>query len=128
MAGGATMDGGCYTINCLRLLGPGEPEIVTARAKLRGPNIDRAMTASFRFPGGALGRMNVSLWSSQILRSRVKVVGDRGVLRVLNFLAPQAYNRLTVSADGYTRHERVRAEAPYTYQLRPFPPAVLPHD
>ena len=125
LAGGATMDAGCYTINCLRLLGPGEPEVVTAKAKLRGPSIDRAMTASFRFPGGALGRMNVSLWSSQLVRMGVKVVGDRGEMRVLNYLAPQVYNRLTVSANGYTRREHVRGEATYTYQLRAFAAAVL---
>jgi predicted dehydrogenase len=125
LAGGATMDAGCYAINCLRMLGPGEPEVVDASAKLHGPDIDRAMTASFRFPGGAMGRMNASLWSSQVLRVGVKAVGDRGVLRVLNFLAPQVYNRLTVRADGYTRHERVRGEATYTYQLRAFAAAVL---
>ena len=32
LAGGATMDVGCYAINCLRLLGPGEPQVVEARA------------------------------------------------------------------------------------------------
>ncbi len=87
LAGGATMDAGCYTINCLRLLGPGEPEVVAARAKLHGPDIDRAMTASFRFPGGVLGKMTASLWSGQVLRMDVKAVGDGGVLRVVNFLA-----------------------------------------
>ena len=125
LAGGATMDAGCYAINCLRLLGPGEPQVVDARAKLHGPYVDRAMTASFRFPGGATGRITASLWSSQVLRVGVKAVGDRGVLRVLNFLAPHVYNRLTVNADGYTRHERVRGEATYTYQLRAFAAAVL---
>jgi predicted dehydrogenase len=125
LAGGATMDAGCYAINCLRLLGPGEPEVVDARAKLHGPGVDRAMTASLRFPGGVGGRMNASLWSSQLLRIGVEVVGDRGVMRVLNFIAPQRYNRLTVSADGYTRREHVRGQATYTYQLRAFAAAVL---
>jgi predicted dehydrogenase len=125
LAGGATMDAGCYAINCLRLLGPGEPEVVNAKAKLHGPDIDRAMTASFRFPGGAGGRMNASLWSSQLLRIGVEAAGDRGVMRVLNFLAPQRYNRLTVSADGYTRHEHVHCETTYIYQLRAFAAAVL---
>jgi predicted dehydrogenase len=125
LAGGATMDAGCYAINCLRLLGPGEPQVVEARAKLHGPDVDRAMTASFRFPGGASGRIYTSLWSGQLLKIGVKAVGDRGVMRVLNFLAPQVYNKLTVSADGYTRREHVRGEATYTYQLRAFAAAVL---
>jgi predicted dehydrogenase len=119
------MDAGCYAINCLRLLGPGEPEVMDARAKLHGPDVDRAMTASVRFPGGVGGRMNASLWSSQLLRIGVEVVGDRGVMRVLNFIAPQRYNRLTVSANGYTRREHVRGQATYTYQLRAFAAAVL---
>jgi predicted dehydrogenase len=125
LAGGATMDAGCYAINCLRLLGPGEPRVVDARAKLHGRDVDRAMTASFLFPGGVTGRVTASLWSSQVLRVGVKAVGDQGVLRVLNFLSPQVYNRLTVSANGYTRRERIRGEATYTYQLRAFAAAVL---
>jgi predicted dehydrogenase len=125
LAGGATMDAGCYAINCMRLLGPGEPTVVEARAKLRSADVDRAMTATFRFPGGATGRMTTSLWSSQVLRVGVKAVGDRGEARVLNFLAPQIYNRLSVRAGGYTRHERVRGEATYTYQLRAFAAAIL---
>ncbi len=125
LAGGATMDAGCYAINWLRLLGPGEPEVVTAGAKLHGAQVDRAMSASFRFPGGVLGRMTASIWSAQVLRLDAKAVGDRGVMRVFNWVAPQAYNRLSVRADGYTRHERVRGESSYTYQLRAFAGAVL---
>jgi predicted dehydrogenase len=128
LAGGATMDAGCYAINWLRMLGPGEPEVVEARAKLHGPNVDRAMSASFRFPGGVLGRMTASLWSAQVLRLDAKAVGDRGVMRVLNYTSPQLYNRLTVSADGYTRRERVSGESTYTYQLRAFASAVLHGD
>ena len=128
LAGGATMDAGCYAINCLRMLGPGEPEVVAARAKLQSPNVDRAMSASFRFAGGVLGRMTTSLWSGQLLRLDAKAVGDRGVMRVLNYLAPQRYNRLTVVADGYRRSEHVRGESSYTHQLRAFAAAVLHGD
>ena len=128
LAGGAAMDAGCYAINWLRMLGPGEPEVVAARAKLQSPAVDRAMSASFRFPGGVLGRMTASLWSGQLLRLDAKAVGDRGVMRVFNWVAPQRYNRLSVTADGYTRHERVRGESSYTHQLRAFAAAVLHGD
>jgi predicted dehydrogenase len=124
LAGGATMDAGCYAINCLRMLGPGEPEVLSARARLHGPGVDRAMSASFRFDGGVLGRMTTSLWSGQLLRLDAKAVGDQGVMRVFNYVSPQAYNRLTVAADGYTRRERVTGEPSYTYQLRAFAAAV----
>jgi predicted dehydrogenase len=125
LAGGATMDAGCYAINWLRMLGPGEPEVVAAGAKLQSPGVDRAMSASFRFPGGVLGRMTTSMWSAQLLRLDAKAVGDRGVMRVFNYASPRPYNRLTVTADGYTRRERVSGESSYTYQLRAFAAAVL---
>jgi predicted dehydrogenase len=124
LAGGATMDAGCYAINWLRMLGPGEPEVLSARARLHSPDVDRAMSASFRFTGGVLGRMTASLWSGQVLRLDAKAVGDRGVMRVFNYVSPQTYNRLTVTADGYTRRERVSGEPSYTYQLRAFAAAV----
>jgi predicted dehydrogenase len=124
LAGGATMDAGCYAINWLRMIGPGEPEVLSARARLHGPDVDRAMAASFRFAGGVLGRMTASLWSGQLLRLDAKAVGDRGVMRVFNYVSPQTYNRLTVTADGYTRRERVSGEPSYTYQLRAFAAAV----
>jgi predicted dehydrogenase len=124
LAGGATMDAGCYAINWLRMLGPGEPEVLSARARLHGPDVDRAMSASFRFSGGVLGRMTASLWSGQVLRLDAKAVGDRGVMRVFNYVSPQTYNRLTVTGDGYTRRERVSGEPSYTYQLRAFAAAV----
>jgi predicted dehydrogenase len=124
LAGGATMDAGCYAINWLRMLGPGEPEVLSARARLHGPDVDRAMSASFRFTGGVLGRMTASLWSGQVLRLDAKAVGDRGVMRVFNYVSPQTYNRLTVTGDGYTRRERVSGEPSYTYQLRAFAAAV----
>jgi predicted dehydrogenase len=74
LAGGATMDAGCYPINCIRLLGQHQPAVVSARAKLHGPAVDRAMVANFRFPGGATGRISTSLWSGQLLRLGARAV------------------------------------------------------
>jgi predicted dehydrogenase len=125
LAGGATMDAGCYAINCIRMLGRGEPTVVSAQAKLHGPVIDRAMTAVFRFPGGATGKISASLWSSSLLRVGARAVGEHGEMRVLNFLAPQVFSLLTVKSHGNTRWERIRGEATYTYQLRAFAAAVL---
>lgn len=125
LAGGATMDAGCYAINCIRMLGTGEPTVVDARATLHGTNVDRAMVADFRFPGGATGRIRASLLSSQLLRVDAKAVGERGEMRVLNYLAPQAINLVRVRTAASTRWERIRGEATYTYQLRAFAAAVL---
>jgi predicted dehydrogenase len=125
LAGGAMMDAGCYAVNCLRLLGPGEPSVVSARARLHGTDVDRAMVAEFRFPGGAAGLIRASLWSGQLIRVGAKAVGENGEMRVLNYLSPQLYNRLTVRAAGHTRREHVGGDATYTYQLRAFAGAVL---
>jgi len=124
LAGGATMDAGCYPINCIRLLGQDEPAVVSARARLRGPAVDRAMVADFRFPGGATGRIITSLWSGQLLRLGARAVGERGEMRVFNYLSPQAFNLLTVRAGRKTRRERVRGEATYTCE----PVATTPED
>ena len=44
-------------------------------------------------------------------------------MRVFNSVSPQFYNRLTVTADGYTGRAR-RRRATYTHQLRAFAAAV----
>jgi predicted dehydrogenase len=125
LAGGASMDC-CYPVHALRLLGPGEPTVVSASAKTlwRDPRVDRAMTAHFRFPGGAVGRTDASMWSSRVLRVAAHVEGTRGRMKVLNYVAPQIYNLLTVTANGKTTRERVKGEASYVAQLRAFLAAV----
>ena len=125
LAGGATMDAGCYPVNCIRMLGPGEPAVISAQARLHAPEVDRAMVATFRFGGGVTGRIRASLWSGQVLRIGARAVGERGEMRVLNYLAPQSFSLITVRAGGSTRWERVRGDATYTYQLRAFAAAVL---
>ena len=128
LAGGATMDAGCYAVHMARTFGGGTPEVVSAQAKLRDPQVDRAMTAELRFPGGHTGRVRCSMWSSHLLQFSARVVGDRGALRVLNPVAPQIFHRLSVrSADG-KRVERFTRRASYAYQLDAFAAAVLRGD
>jgi predicted dehydrogenase len=125
LAGGATMDAGCYAIHALRTFGSGEPEVIEARAKLRRPGVDRYMTASFRYPDGSTGRMTASMWSARLLSIGVRVVGEAGELRILNYVLPHAYHRLTVQTAGVVRRERVPGETSYTHQLRAFGAAVV---
>src|SRR5271155_2445390 len=63
LAGGALMDLGCYAVDMVRRFGGSTPEVVSAQAKLRSPEIDRAMTAQLRFAGGHTGRIHCSMWS-----------------------------------------------------------------
>ena len=124
LAGGATMDIGCYAINMVRFLAGAEPEVTRAEARLSSPKVDRWMTADFRFPDGRSGRITCSLFSSTLLKLSVRVRGDAGELRVFNPLAPHFYHRLSVRTPHGTTSERVPGEATYTYQLRAFVEAV----
>jgi predicted dehydrogenase len=124
-AGGATMDAGSYVVNMVRTFGGSTPEVVSARAKLRRPEVDRAMTAELRFASGHTGRLRCALWSSNLFRTTAKVVGDRGELRWLSPAAPHLFPRLSIrSADG-KRVERFPRRATYAYQLDAFAAAVL---
>jgi len=103
LAGGALMDAGCYALHFLRQLAPGEPTVIGAAARTvaKDPRVDRAM-------------VNIS----------ARVIGERGEARVVNFVAPQYFHRLTSTVDGQRRVERVPGDATYTYQLRAFAGAV----
>jgi predicted dehydrogenase len=122
LAGGSMMDAGCYAAHFVRQFGLGEPAVTAAGAKTlrRDPRVDRAMTVHLRYPGGAAGRVVTSMWSRRVLNISARVVGQRGEVRVLNFVAPQFPHRLMSIVDGRRKRERVKGEASYTYQLRAF--------
>ncbi|MEU2038832.1 Gfo/Idh/MocA family protein [Nocardia niwae] len=124
LAGGALMDAGCYAVHMARVFGGEEPEVVAATAKLRGPHIDRAMSAELRFPSGHTGRVRCSMWSSDVLRIGARVVGERGELRLLNPVAPQLPRRLWVRSERGRRTEKISRRSTYAYQLDAFLAAV----
>ena len=125
LAGGALMNTGVYTVDMARAFGGSTPDVVSARAKLGGPQVDRAMTAEVRFASGHTGRLQCALWSSKLFRASATVVGDRGRLRYLSPAAPHLFPRLSIrSADGQ-RVERFPRRTSYAYQLEAFAGAVL---
>jgi predicted dehydrogenase len=123
LAGGATMDAGCYAVHMARLVG-GEPRVVAAKAKLVNPDVDRAMTAELQYEAGHTGRVVCSMWSSTLVRMTVKVVGEAGEMSVLNALMPQILHRLAVTVGGKKRVEHFSRRASYSYQLEAFAAAV----
>jgi predicted dehydrogenase len=125
LGGGANMDGGCYAINLLRFLGPGEPVVRSARAQESAPGVDSVMTAELGFPGGATGRYVVSLLPGDAFAADVNVTGADGELRVVNFMVPQTGYEMEVTSHGRNRQEQVTGEPTYTCQLRAFAAAVL---
>jgi predicted dehydrogenase len=125
LAGGATMDAGSYVANMVRTFGGSTPDVVAAQAKLRAPQVDRAMTADLQFAAGHTGRLRCALWSSDLFRATAKVVGDSGELRWLSPAAPHLFPRLSVRSANGKRVERFPRRATYAYQLDAFAAAVL---
>jgi len=120
LAGGATMDTGCYVVSIVRFLAGEEPEVLAAESRLSSPGVDRWMRAELRFPSGVTGRITCSLFSSQLLQVHAGAEGDAGRMDVFNPVAPHLYHRLRVKGSGGSRKERVPGDATYTCQLRAF--------
>ncbi len=124
LAGGGTMDLGCYPIHLIRTLAAAEPTVKTATA-VEGPvDIDRSMDAELEFADGRTARMQCSMWSPRVLRVNAHIEGDAGTIDVFNFVAPQIFNSVVVRSAAGRRRERVSGPATYTAQLRAFTAAL----
>jgi predicted dehydrogenase len=124
LAGGALMDAGCYAVHMARTFGKEEPRVISATAKLRTPDVDRAMRAEVQYPSGHLGTIVCSMWSATLLKMAVRITGARGELRVFNPVMPQLYHRLTVISDGKKRVEKFSKRPTYEFQLEAFCNAI----
>lgn len=126
LAGGALMDVGCYAIHILRTLAGAEPRVVSAKAKLMSPGVDRSALAEFAFADGRTGHITASLLSWRLLAMRARVIGTAGTMSVFNPVMPQYFHSLTVRTKAGKRKERV-AKHPSSYQaqLQAFAGAVL---
>ena len=123
LGGGSLMDLGSYAVDMLRAFGGSTPEVISAQAKLRGTQVDRAMTAELKFAGGHSGRLRCSLWSSDPPHVTAKVIGDRGELRLHPVVPFQQFS--VRSADGHRVERFFKARTTYDYQLEAFAAAVL---
>lgn len=124
LAGGATMDCGCYVVSLVRHLSGQEPEVLSASMKAMSPGVDRFMQAELRFPDGVTGHVRCSMWSARLLELAVRIEGEDGELRVLNPVMPHLFHRLRLSTRAGRRVEKVAGEPSYTHQLRAFLAAV----
>ena len=126
LAGGATMDTGCYAIHLARTIAAEEPIVVSARAKLASEGVDRAMEADVRFPSGAEGRINCSLFSWKLGKIAAVVKLEGGEIRAFNPILPQFFHGLKWRKNGgsWTK-ETFPKKATYAYQLEAFRDAVV---
>ena len=133
LAGGALMDGGCYAIDCLRLLGASdgrsEPSVTGALADPVDPGdgaaaADRSLAARLAFPGGATGWFESTFTRDGEFRADLHVICEDGLVHLDNFIFPPR-GRLVATRDGaVVAEEEGGGESTYVYQLRAFAAAI----
>ena len=84
LAGGATMDVGCYPIHLVRSLAGAEPTVVSAQARERSAGVDRWLRADMTLPGGATARVTSAMMSARVVALGARVQCEHGEIRVLN--------------------------------------------
>jgi predicted dehydrogenase len=137
LGGGALMDGGCYAIDCLRLLGAsdgqGEPSVTGALADPVAPDAggavaDRSLAVRLAFPGGATGWFESTFTRDGEFRADLHVICRDGLVHLDNFIFP-VRGRLTAIRDGtVVADEPGDGESTYVYQLRAFAAAISSGD
>ena len=128
LGGGATMDVGVYTSDMIRQVAAasrnpallGNPQVIQAKAKLLGSNIDRFMEAELLWENGTSGYIINSIFSTQVPGVELKVTGERGQLHVSNPVTPHHGHQIDVRIDGKSHHESVPGKTSYHYQLLEF--------
>lgn len=140
LAGGSTMDLGCYAFHAGRHLGRvlagGEPIIERAVARERPgqAGVDEWLSVEARYPSGATATLGSDMDSGDVWDFHLTVVGTHGSLRAAEFLRPHLDDSLVLRRDGRDDVvERLGTRSSYTYQLEAFTDLIrdgrpLPYD
>ena len=129
LAGGAMMDGGCYALDCLRLVGGDKPSVTGALAdpvdsRAGAEAADRSLAVRLAFPGGATGWSESTFTRDGEFRADLHVICEDGLVHLDNFIFPPR-GRLTATRDGaVVADEEGVGESTYVYQLRAFAAAI----
>jgi predicted dehydrogenase len=135
LGGGALMDGGCYALDCLRLLGPGEPDVTAAladpyqRVPGRGPDragaaADRAMAVRLVYPDDATAWFESAFTLDGEFRADVHVSCQHGHVRVRDFIRAHWGHLVAIRNGSVIADERGSGDSTYTWQLRAFAAAI----
>jgi predicted dehydrogenase len=124
LAGGATMDLGCYPLHMIRNFTRLATKVTRASAETGPKNIDVAMDVELELAGGVTGRMTCSMKKDAQLGASFIAHGERGELKVTNPVGPHWGNQLTVKVGGDEKSESVSGDTTFTYQLSAFVKAV----
>lgn len=121
LGGGVMLDMGCYPVAFLRSVLGTEPIIRSARAELVAPKVDGTMETTLEFPNAPDVRLFVAMRSlRRPLEVRMRFVGTRGRVDLLNFIKPEVYHRLVIRTETGRRVERVPGGSTYAAQLAAF--------
>jgi predicted dehydrogenase len=124
LAGGVTMDLGCYLLNMIYYFSGCRPRVRKATALIGPPNIDVAMEAILELKDGTTARMTCSMAPDAPAEAGFAAKGECGELLVTNPVAPHHGHQLTLKTGDTVRQETVEGDITYTYQLRAFVAAV----
>lgn len=132
LGGGAMMDTGCYTVNCLRYLLNDEVEVISATpTKLsKDDRIDQDMNVQLKTRNGNItASLDTSLWQI-VPKITIDIIGrdNSSNICVTNWVAPHMlYNSVIIdSKDGHqTKQYFPRNRTTYGYMLEAFADAIL---
>ena len=126
LAGGSTMDLGCYPINWVRFIVGAEPSVAAAADVCTVPGIDASLEVELVWADGVTGSVASSMIAPGAETiSQLAVWGDKGVMLATNPIAPQNGAALTVeTGSGVTNHP-VATSTSYRHQLEAFRDAVV---
>jgi predicted dehydrogenase len=119
LAGGATMDLGCYVLNAARQFGRwvGQaPSVVRAEATLKKPGVDAAMWVELAYPGGVPCRLHWDM-NAETRQMVWTVAGTTATAVVPAFAVPHLDKRIVITRDGSTEEQTLGEQTSYTYQL-----------
>ncbi|HEX7760243.1 MAG TPA: Gfo/Idh/MocA family oxidoreductase [Caulobacteraceae bacterium] len=114
LGGGGLMDLGFYPIHALRTLMGAEPVVISAHGTFED-GIDSSMSARLRF--GETPATVACAMAPPAPSARLAVQGERGLLEILNFVAPQQGCRFTTVIDGLETRHNVTGPTTYEAQL-----------
>ena len=114
LGGGGLMDLGCYPVHALRTLIGSEPRVRSATATFEA-GVDTDLSARLAFANGVEAEIACAMVSPSF-SAPLRIEGERGVLEIVNYLAPQMGCRFTVTIDGASEAQSV--EGPSTYQAQ----------
>ncbi len=127
LAGGATMDVGCYAIHSQRMISQlvanGEPSIIKTESNAADGKIDTKLYMQLQYPNG-VSALAKGDFEAEVMQAPLTITGSKGSVHLPNFVVSGWDPRVIVEAGGSKRVEHMPSISTYTYQLLAFADAI----